>query len=233
MDELERIDAHADGIKECVRIIREEASKEKPKDDGDKSEKAVKAHVAFIVGHTAKSSGAYSKTLGQSEYWYYKEMFADSLVTEKQFEGIRFKTFTRDSGGIVGAYGKAQDWLESKGADDQDGCIVELHYNAFNGKANYTVTMYDPDGDKFGGDIEKRLADKITRGICDEYNTRFMSSWNRNSGHIGYYNVSRALEYPSILIEPFFGDNPSMAGKFHQKFKLRANLLKSLEAFYS
>jgi hypothetical protein len=157
--------------------------------------------AAFVVGHTkAHQWAAGVKPIGQNEYPWNKDL-AIRIKALCDADNLRCEIFYRDLGGIVGAYKRVRDW----GAV----CVVELHFNASNGSALGTETLYDADVNAGSEAWAQRLQDgmvalygrvgKANRGLKE-----------RDPGDRGYESCS-ALDIPSALIQPFFGDNPGDA----------------------
>jgi N-acetylmuramoyl-L-alanine amidase len=153
--------------------------------------------IAFIIGHTETAKGAYSSYFKQSEYDFWRHR-----VRHFTFEcldlGVNSQFFTRDGVGVAGAYQKANEWLE--GVEKK--CIVELHFNAFNKKATGTEVLYVHDTAKEG-----ILATEVSHAMATVLGLRDRGAKDLKPGQAGHYNVTRISEYPSILLEPFFGDN--------------------------
>lgn len=143
--------------------------------------------LAVVVGHTARSPGAYSKALGVNEYAWntglanmMKDVNADLTV------GI----FTRDQGGIAGAYKRVKEW----GAD----LIMELHFNAASAQATGTETIYLPPNQRWASIVQKHMVKAMglrDRGAKGPWNGRGETSLKSGAGK------------PVVIIEPFFGSN--------------------------
>ena len=161
--------------------------------------------VCLIVPHEARKPGAWSPQLGASEYKYMELFLNGPLSDEFRQKDVDCHVIYRDGVGISGAYKKA---LSLKPA-----LIMEWHFNAYNGKANGFEILYKPDLQK-----EKDLANDI----LDVFK-HVLGSKNRGlkviskKGERGFYNVSQTSKIPSILLEPFFGDNKKDAANFDEK----------------
>lgn len=161
--------------------------------------------LALVVGHTRTSPGAMGVSpISASEYEFNREL---ALLVEKSgnSRGHQVATFFRDGVGIEGAYEQVAEWK----AD----AVVELHFNAFNGEARGTETLYCNDNDQMKV-LEKEFAELVQQHICQVFNrtdrtNRGIKSLSRSDR--GYQNVTQLFDIPSILIEPFFGDNPTEA----------------------
>jgi len=152
--------------------------------------------IAFIIGHTAHSRGAKSY-FQESEYGFWIER-EHNFDRECNDLGINYGHFTRDGIGVDGAYREADEWLKCF----EKKCIVELHFNAFNKKATGTEVLYVHDTAKEG-----ILATEVSHAMATVLGLRDRGAKDVKPGQAGHYNVTRISEYPSILLEPFFGDN--------------------------
>eukprot|EP00873_Tetraselmis_striata_P005416 jgi/Tetstr1/425680/TSEL_016100.t1 len=154
--------------------------------------------VAIVVGHTKNSPGASGGApIHKSEYPWNKGLAA--MVHQAcMAQGIQSKIFFRDGIGIAGAYKQVAKWGAS--------CVMELHFNSYNGAAHGTETLYDEDRNAGSKAWAQRLQDAMLEalGLHDR------GLKERDKGDRGYGSVS-ALDIPSALTEPFFGDNPSDA----------------------
>lgn len=118
--------------------------------------------------------------------------------------GVPAKVFYRDGIGISGAYQQVATWRAA--------FVVELHFNAFNGSAHGTETLYDKDRHPGSAAWAKRLQDAMLATL----ETQDRGLKECDFGDRGCDIVS-ALDIPSALIEPFFGDNPADVQKGHSK----------------
>lgn len=149
---------------------------------------------AIVVGHTNNRVGAYGTSpISQHEYHWNKHL-AQMIVAECTNIGVESRVFYRDGIGISGAYKQVSAW----GAQ----CVTELHFNAFNGSARGTETLYDGDINKGS----KAWADKLQTNMLAALGTINRGLKERDPGDRGYKSLS-SLNIPSSLIEPFFGDN--------------------------
>jgi N-acetylmuramoyl-L-alanine amidase len=92
------------------------------------------------------------------------------------------------------------------------GCVIELHFNAFNGTASGTETLYStklPANKSFASIVQKKMVavfKRTDRGLK-----------LRNSGR-GASNLA-AVTVPCCLVEPLFGDNKTDSGLLKSKAK--------------
>lgn len=154
--------------------------------------------LAVVVGHTKKSPGAtMAKPYGISEYPFNTEiakLMQDIAV--KQFPHIKVSLYFRDAGGIAGAYGQA--------IKDKSDCLIELHFNAYNGKAHGTSTLCTPDAN----DVDFTMI--VHKKICAVFGREGMSRGisTRSKSDRGGNNVHSFPGGVNCLTEPAFGDNP-------------------------
>lgn len=167
-----------------------------PKPELPLPESIGRVRLAVIVGHTKKSQGAtMAKPLGMSEYVYNSKVAALMERHAAKFKGLEIKTFFRDIGGIKGAYGDAIKW-------DAD-IAIELHFNAFNGKAVGTTNLCTPSSDDLA------YATEIQKAMCEVFGRSGMSRGVKAIARAdrGGGNVHSFPNGPNCLVEPAFGDN--------------------------
>lgn len=170
-----------------------------------------KKYLALIVGHSKADKGAVGVApLDQQEYDYNKEI-AEISKSEGVKANVVVDIFYRDAAGVVGAYKSATGWLDKNGG----GSIIELHFNAANNKAIGTEVLYADVKDNKGVN-EKEFAQCILDSICavflrDAKGNRGLKRETGAKGERGYSNLSQTVKYPSIIVEPFFGDVTSEA----------------------
>jgi N-acetylmuramoyl-L-alanine amidase len=169
---------------------------------------AIQGHLAIVVGHTKNSGGAKGiSPINASEYVYNTNL-ADMIKQYGEARGHMVDVFFRDVGGIVAAYKQAKE-------SAADAC-VELHFNASNGTVQGTETWHLDQG-KDKELLEAEFAQAMQRQICALF-SRPAAVGGTNRGvkvpakeDRGYANLSQIRDFPSILIEPFFGDNAADA----------------------
>ncbi len=190
-DDLEVTEATLD-----VREIEDAADAEAREAAGD--------GLAVVVGHTRSSPGAQGKAppLPQSpnaaryEYTWNSEL-AEMIKQKAHASGVRCSVFFRDSGGITGAYARARKWRPE--------ATVELHFNAFNGRARGTETLFALPGSRAWA---QALQDEFVTlyGRKGSLNRGLKDRSGGGRGHLSLTQID-----PSTLIEPFFGDEQSDA----------------------
>jgi len=154
--------------------------------------------LGIIVGHTKDESGAdfYS---GTNEYAYNTE--TARLIALHSPKNIKVETIFRDGIGIAGAYSEAFN----RNCD----CVIELHCNAFNGKARGTLvyTSADKEDVEFSGIVQKCMVD-----VFGFENRRNDEDYGRgvqviNKSDRGGRNVYSFNGMANCLVEPAFCDN--------------------------
>lgn len=147
--------------------------------------------LAIVVGHTRTSPGVFGQApVDQHEYFWNSGVAERMKQHAGTIPGLAVEIFLRDQGGIAGAYGRAKTW----GAE----ASIELHFNAANGRASGTETIYVTDR-------SKPLAQAVQQAMVATMELRdrkIKLPWE------GRGNASLTqLAVPSIIVEPFFGDN--------------------------
>lgn len=152
--------------------------------------------LGFVIGHTMQDKGAaMDRTLnGMQEYDYnsligfYMKEFAPSM-------GIEVKVYTRDAGGIPGAYAAA--------AWDKCTAIIEGHFNSCDTPTvagTETLCSTRSDDQAFAKVIQEhvfKLSNGRDRGV------KVLPPNGR-----GAQSCYSAGSTPNCLVEPFFGSNP-------------------------
>ncbi|WP_165922015.1 N-acetylmuramoyl-L-alanine amidase [Rhizobium azibense] len=197
--EFEDLLAQQEAIEDALEIMRGNAN-------GLRGEpftlRASGLGLAIVVGHTQNAQGAYGgPPINQSEYVWNKDL-ASRITAACSRLGVPAKIFYRDNVGISGAYQQVLNW----GAT----CVMELHFNAHMGAAKGTETLYDAETNSGSKEWAKRLQ----RAMLEALGTADRDLKERDPGGRGYESVS-AIDIPSALVEPFFGDNVSDATKGH------------------
>ena len=149
--------------------------------------------VAIIIGHGNGDSGAMGWN-GMSEF-NYNSFVADEIA--RADTGKEIKLFHRGSTGIGGVAAKAMAW--------KGDITIEMHLNAFNGKAKgcCVLTLKDQVSIDTGRAYSKAFCKKFNRVMRDEDGVVELVKGDR--GHFSLACVNDPA--PSILIESFFIDN--------------------------
>jgi len=151
--------------------------------------------IALMVGHTAASSGAdsvYSPIDGEpmSEYEYWTVVTKRMHVTNKNII-VTYRDGMRIAEAVKAACGQ----------HDETDLYMELHFNGFNGKAYGCSAIY--------GTESRSVADSFCRFMEDK-GKRYRRIKFEGNAPRGSINVRTGQKYAkySMLVEPFFGDNP-------------------------
>lgn len=197
-------------IPETQVNAKEEIKKEIPLPTSDAPQETK--YLALVIGHTHADGGADGVSpLNMQEYVYNTEVASIAKKEATNFN-VEIEVFFRDIGGVKGAYSLATKWLESK---INKGAIIELHFNAANKAAVGTETVYADKNDEKGVN-EKLFAQIIQDEMCQVFGrtgkeNRGLEHLDGSAGERGYQNMTQTIKYPSILVEPFFGDVESEA----------------------
>lgn len=152
-----------------------------------------KKKIVLIVGHSPTDSGA----IGWNKV---KEFDYNLKVAEMLNKSHGLDYVIRGKGGIAGAAIAAL----AKNPD----LIIEMHLNAFNGKAEGCCALV------LKGDEQSAVyARKFTKMFCDKFNRKLRSDkgvlWVDSSDRGGFSLSVLKPARAAILIESFFIDNPN------------------------
>lgn len=150
--------------------------------------------IAVIVGHGNGDSGAMGWN-GMSEFNY--NSFVAEMI-EQSDTGKEIRVFYRGSSGIVGVAAKAIAWNPDM--------TLELHLNAYNGKAfgcEVLCLKSDSKSAEIGRSFAANFTTAFNRKMRGEFGIKWIGSSDR--GYTSLKAVSSA-KY-SILVEPFFIDS--------------------------
>ena len=155
--------------------------------------------IAIIIGHGYGDSGAPSKWNSPIKDEYdYNKIVAEYL--KKTVKSKEIKLFHRGATGITGVNTQVRLW--------DDDLSLELHCNSFNGKAHGCEILAlsgDKESIKIGQDIAQDFCKRFNRKLRDGDGVKELKKKER-----GHYSLALVDDgYPSILLEPFFIDNPS------------------------
>lgn len=143
--------------------------------------------IVLIRGHKSSSPGA-AGVFGLPEFFYWEQVEKLIYVPNKKVSFVN-----REGTSIRGAVMRA--------AEFKPDLIMELHYNAFNGKANGVTARYATPSAK--------IAEAWCAFTAKELGRRNRKGRNINSVRRGVSNVevAQSVAPQAFLIEPFFGDN--------------------------
>lgn len=155
--------------------------------------------LAIVVGHTKLASGAFAvDPIRQSEYYFNTEI-AEIMYRHARSIGLECRIFLRDQIGVAGAYAEANIW-----AKGHKSCLIELHFNAANGKAKGSETLYDKDpleSKQFAELVQAAMKTVFNRTGKQDRGLKLIEPNERGGRNL------LLCTFPSVLVEPFFGDN--------------------------
>lgn len=168
------------------------------------------------MGHNASSPGADSFRLKKTEYMYNAEV-AEHM---KDIAGGQIEVFYRKEG-YENVYDEIMELNQRLDASDCD-LVLSLHFNMYNYKVNGCEALY-----YHANEETKAIASDLSRYISEVYQTR-----DRGAKPVyGRQNAGGVLiaegKKPTILIEPFFGDNDE-AFKFEDTCQYAEHLVDFL-----
>lgn len=155
--------------------------------------------IAIIIGHGHGDPGAPSKWDSPIKDEYdYNKIVAEYLKANVRSKEI--KLFYRGATGLTGVNTQVRLW--------DDDLSLELHCNSFNGKAHgceILALSNDKESIKIGQDIAQDFCKRFNRRLRDGDGVKELKKGDR-----GHYSLALVDDgRPSILLEPFFIDNPN------------------------
>ena len=153
--------------------------------------------VCICIGHSSKDEGAYSADNEIGEYSYNKNLaniIKKELDSTKSINAVIVNRLTDGGGTGMSADIKAVNSVKSE-------CIIELHANAFNGKASGTETLYWHTSTK-GKYLAQCIQDEMIKVL--ELPNRGIKPINGDDRGGAVLKGSYA---PMVITEPFFIDN--------------------------
>jgi N-acetylmuramoyl-L-alanine amidase len=153
-----------------------------------------KVKLGVIVGHEKNAGGALLKLSRMNEYSYNGEVARLMKLMASELNDIEVVIILRDGIGIDGAYKKANEALCD--------CVIELHFNAFDGKAIGTQTLSTSDARdvEFATLVQKAMCRVFERTSISRGVTKLARS-ARGGGNVHGFPAGA-----NCLVEPFFGD---------------------------
>ena len=159
--------------------------------------------LAVVVGHSEARPGAAGLApIAAREYPWNRGLAAFMESAARDHEGLALRVFTRDRGGLRGAYGRARAW----GAQ----AAIELHFNAAaSDQASGSETIYGDEArdGAFAAAMQAAMVDAL--GLRDR---GCKLPW---AGR-GATNLS-LLAVPSVIVEPGFGSNRGDCRVMHER----------------
>lgn len=183
--------------------------------------------LVVIPGHEKRSSGAVAnKFLGVKNEYEFAMKVSEKMHKIAAEEGVELHVCVRDGVGISGAYAKAR-------LVDPD-AVIELHFNAFDQKASGTEVLFYDDCDR-DPKAEEAFVKCLLGNLYDVYGRKGKSKRGGKElkfGERGWFSTSRMMSCPSVIVEPFFGDNEKEAKMASEKIDaLAKSLVKSFKEY--
>ncbi len=156
--------------------------------------------LGIIIGHTKKAQGAVMvKPYSVSEYNFNTEI-AEFVRTYSKGSQVEVYIYTRDVGGVAGAYGRAEK--------DLCDAVIELHFNSTaksQDTAAYSLTLVSADSEDkiFGQFIQDSMSKAFGRTKAQNKALSVLGRGARGSSNV------HSFKGPNCLVEPFFGNNPA------------------------
>lgn len=175
--------------------------------------------IALMIGHNARSQGAVRVTDGRSEYDWMTDLanqiFAQEPALFRVFRRPVVPSYTTE---IRQAYAEVNDW----GAD----ASIELHFNsAAVRSATGTETLTS------GTTGSLRLAKLIQPAMVSTLGLRDRGLVTRKRGERGGESLWQGRA-PAVLLEPYFGSNPSDCAAADRHFAALASAIHIACAAY-
>lgn len=153
--------------------------------------------IAFVIGHTKLSKGAYSSYFELMEYDFWKQFECDL----KKVGDVFFHNY------LIHGYTSKQKSIAKK-TKDYD-VVFELHFNSANTRANGCEALYF---------YTNNQTKRISQDFCDKYtsltgarNRGAKELYNKEQRGFGFVKEQKAS---AIILEPFFGDNLLDSARF-------------------
>ena len=149
--------------------------------------------VAFVIGHHEKAKGKFSKYLKSTEWDFYKEVMS-------YFKNPIVFYHNHNISSYIDRQSETGRKLNLLPLD----LVLELHFNGFNTKSTGVETFYHHKSSK-----GKYYAEKFN-DICVRWTAlKLRGAKPLNNSKQNGFGFLNSNKHPSILIEPFFGDNES------------------------
>lgn len=177
--------------------------------------------VAICVGHSRKGDRGAVNVKGDSE-WKYNSKVAKALKKELTYRGIDSKVYSSYEGKT---YREAMDFIKSKLKEDGADLALELHFNAYTGRAKGCSMLYNNPNSK-----SKRLAEELQFWVLTDFDTIDRGTKGLNKGDRGLLFAENDY-IPTVLCEPFFGDNRQDCELFSDYRLLASSYASGIEEF--
>lgn len=158
--------------------------------------------LAIIVGHTSTAPGLRMVPPLAAPEYFWNFLIAEELqrvaavMNSYNPPACELKIFTRDLVGLTRTYKAVNAWKAT--------LALELHCNGFDGSARGSETLYgwrNARSEEFARHMQAAIVQLFERKGKQDRGIKRPTLEER-----GYWNVNLA-DCPSVLVEPFFGDN--------------------------
>lgn len=147
--------------------------------------------IAFVVGHHENAKGKFSDYFKQSEWDFYNDVLTHFKNPIIFYHNPKIKSY-------LARQKETGNKLNLLNLD----LVIETHFNSFNKKATGVETFYHHKSRK-GKFYAEKFNEVCVRWTGLKLRGAKPLSNNTQNGY-GFLNSNK---HPSILIEPFFGDN--------------------------
>ena len=160
--------------------------------------------AAICIGHSRSGDNGATTPDGLSE-WDFNLPVGVRLRDILQARGVEVLLVSRYEGS---SYSSAMQWLAGRLNAFDPACAVELHFNAANGTAEgFEYLHWHSSGNG------KRLAQSLHDAQQESLGGTSRGIKSKQSGDRGSMFLSLP-NAPSVICEPFFGDNPAEANRY-------------------
>lgn len=178
--------------------------------------------LVIIIGHgIGKDKGAWGVSpIDEYEYSFNTEQ-AGRMAAYAKSIGLHC-TVLNKSGSSTAAVGAAATQIVKDFGGR--GCVIELHFNSYNGKATGTETLYDtaePDNARFA-----QICQNAMVGVFGRMDRKIKHDTGRGGSNLA------AVKVTSCLVEPLFADNPVEARLLKEKREEYARALVDAAVTY-
>jgi N-acetylmuramoyl-L-alanine amidase len=198
-------------------------TKEKPLETSSDTPPSLKHDelVAICVGHSRRGDKGAVNIKGDSE-WKYNSKVAKALKKELKYRGIDSKVYSSYEGKT---YREAMDFIKDKLKEDGAELALELHFNAYTGRAKGCSMLYNSPNSE-----SKRLAEELQFSVLKDFDTIDRRTKGLNKGDRGLLFAENDY-IPTVLCEPFFGDNRQDCELFSDYRLLASSYANGIEEF--
>lgn len=176
--------------------------------------------IAILIGHRSAAQGAHSPYLGLTEYQYHKKVVAYLETICKDYEIVVYERANTPM--VSEGYRIAQ--VVNKINQSQYDLVLSLHFNSFTDPtANGCTALHYITNRK-----TKAIAQRFVDLVHEQFSIkkRALIAIQDKSQRGGTFIVNSKA--PAVLLEPFFGSNPSDSYSFNNRELEYAQLIDQL-----